>query len=65
MTRQCPKYDQAFKEYVESAEIQSMLKSNKPLIKYVGKHSGERLRNFKDLTRVSGALFIEREMNFT
>lgn len=65
MTRPCPRYDQVFTEYVQSAEIQSMQKGNETLFKYVEKNSGEKVRDFSDIVNVFEPIFIERSRNLT
>lgn len=65
MMRPCPRYEQAFEEYTQSAEIQSALKGNKSFFEYVEKYSGEKVRSISDLALVCEPIYIERTQNFT
>lgn len=65
MTRPCPQYEQAFTEYMQSAEIQSAQKGYKSFFEYVEKYSGERVRSFPDLVHVCEPIYIECAQNFT
>lgn len=63
MDKTCPLYDQVFKEYTESAEIQRMLKNNQSLFNYVEKYSGEKIRTFLDVQRIHETLVVENFKN--
>lgn len=65
MKRPCPLYEQAYREYLHSDEIKSILKSNQTMIKYVERHAGMRFKTILQLKGLYEALWIENLKGFT
>lgn len=62
---QCPRYQQAYEEYLESDEIQSILTKHKSLLEYLTAHSGKTINGPCPVLTVYNTLWIEKIHNFT
>lgn len=65
MKKYCAKYEQAYEEYQQSAEIKAYLKKNEKLIKYLEYHTGQRLDNMEEIKTIYTALLFENLRNLT
>lgn len=65
MKSDCPRYEQAYEKYEKSTEIQSMLKSNQSLLKYLAKHTGKPINTVCEVKSIYQTLWLEQLKNFT
>lgn len=63
--RPCQFYDQNYKNYEQSTEIQSMLKSHRALMEYLAKHVGNEVNTICDVNTIYNSLWVEQLNNFT
>lgn len=62
--KQCPLYYKAYEEYEKSHKIKLKLKKYRKLLRYLEKHSGNRVRSFCNVLTVYDGLWVEQLKNF-
>lgn len=55
----CPRFDQMFKQRIESQEIKSLLEEHRTLIEFMERNSGKTLRELVDVLNVYNILFVQ------
>lgn len=61
----CPLFNQAYDEYIQSDEVQSKFRDNRNFIQYLELNSGKKLTTIFKLKELYETLSIEQLKNFT
>lgn len=55
----CARYEKLLDDYLESPKVVGIWKEHRPMIRYIERHSGKRLRSFTDIATIYDILYVE------
>lgn len=60
----CPKFDNLFRQRMESPEITSLLENNRPLVEFMQLHSGTPLEKLTDVLNLYNIIYVQNRNGF-